>query len=125
MSQLQPTIIELPDDGPQLVAVPGVTARRRALPERESRVHPCRGKARASLRGPREPSGTAVDDRAHRVWDRAMKSYENLRWVIEIQSRLKEWSEEDQEAQKQQSLKSGTSLQPVQKDLKKDQNELH
>jgi anti-sigma factor RsiW len=40
---------------------------------------------------------TSVDDRAHRVWDRAMKSYENLRWVIEIQSRLKEWSEQDQE----------------------------
>ena len=32
MSQLQPTIIELPDDGPQLVAVSSVTARRRALP---------------------------------------------------------------------------------------------
>ena len=40
----------------------------------------------------------AVDDRAHRTWDRAMKSYENLRWVIEIQSRLKEWSEQDQQA---------------------------
>ncbi len=39
----------------------------------------------------------AVDDRAHRGWDRAMKSYENLRWVIEIQSRLKEWSEQDRE----------------------------
>ena len=26
----------------------------------------------------------AVDDRAHRTWDRAMKYYENLRWVIEI-----------------------------------------
>ncbi len=38
----------------------------------------------------------AVDDRAHRAWDRAMKSYDNLRWVIEIQSRLKEWSEQDQ-----------------------------
>ncbi|MDQ2945682.1 MAG: anti-sigma factor [Acidobacteriota bacterium] len=45
----------------------------------------------------------SVDDRAHRGWDRAMKSYENLRWVIEIQSRLKEWSEQDQEqAQKNQ-----------------------
>ena len=39
----------------------------------------------------------SIDDRAHRGWDRAMKSYENLRWVIEIQSRLKEWSEQDQE----------------------------
>ncbi len=40
---------------------------------------------------------TSIDDRAHRGWDRAMKSYENLRWVIEIQSRLKEWSDQDQE----------------------------
>lgn len=65
---------------------------------------------------------TAVDDRAHRVWDRAMKSYENLRWVMEIQSRLKEWSEQDQEAQnaarKQPSQKVGTDAQAGQKDLK-------
>ena len=63
---------------------------------------------------------TAVDDRAHRVWDRTMKSYENLRWVIEIQSRLKEWSDQDQEAQKQQSRegKGGTGLQPVRKESK-------
>ena len=37
-----------------------------------------------------------VDDRAHRVYDRAMKYYENLRLVIEIQSRLKEWSDQEQ-----------------------------
>jgi len=42
----------------------------------------------------------SVDDRAHRAWDRGMKYYENLRWVLEIQSRLKEWSEQDQEYQK-------------------------
>ena len=41
---------------------------------------------------------TAVDDRTHRVWDRAVKYYDNLRLVIEIQSRLQEWSDQDQPA---------------------------
>jgi len=36
-----------------------------------------------------------VDDRAHRSWDRAVKYYDNLRLVIEIQSRLKEWTDQD------------------------------
>jgi hypothetical protein len=37
----------------------------------------------------------AVDDRAHRGWDRTVKYYENLKLVIEIQSRLKDWTEQD------------------------------
>jgi anti-sigma factor RsiW len=37
----------------------------------------------------------AVDDRAHRAWDRTVKYYENLKLVIEIQGRLKEWTEQD------------------------------
>jgi hypothetical protein len=36
-----------------------------------------------------------IDDHSHRVYDRAMKYYDNLRLVIEIQSRLKEWSDQD------------------------------
>jgi len=36
-----------------------------------------------------------IDDRAHRSWDRAVKYYDNLRLVIEIQSRLKEWTDQD------------------------------
>lgn len=42
----------------------------------------------------------SVDDRAHRSWDRAVKYYENLRWVIELQGRVKDWTEQEQEAQK-------------------------
>ena len=34
-----------------------------------------------------------VDDHSHRLYDRAMKYYDNLRLVIEIQTRLKELSE--------------------------------
>jgi anti-sigma factor RsiW len=37
----------------------------------------------------------AIDDHSHRVYDRAMKYYDNLRLVIEIQSRLKEWTDQD------------------------------
>jgi len=39
-----------------------------------------------------------VDDRTHRIWDRTVKYYDNLRLVIEIQSRLKEWSDQEQAA---------------------------
>lgn len=42
----------------------------------------------------------SVDDRAHRSWDRAVKYYENLRWVLELQSRLKELTDQEQELQK-------------------------
>jgi hypothetical protein len=38
----------------------------------------------------------SIDDHAHRTYDRAMKFYDNLRLVIEIQSRLKEWSDQEQ-----------------------------
>jgi hypothetical protein len=38
----------------------------------------------------------SIDDRTHRVWDRTMKYYDNLRLVIEIQSRLKEWTDQEQ-----------------------------
>ncbi len=36
-----------------------------------------------------------VDDHSHRIYDRAMKYYDNLRLVIEIQSRLQEWTDQD------------------------------
>ncbi len=39
-----------------------------------------------------------IDDHSHRVYDRAVKYYDNLRLVIEIQSRLQEWTDQDQAA---------------------------
>jgi hypothetical protein len=36
----------------------------------------------------------ATEDHVHRVWDRGMKYYDNLRVVYLIQTRLKEWSDE-------------------------------
>ncbi len=35
-----------------------------------------------------------IDDHSHRVYDRAMKYYDNLKLVIEIQSRLREWTDD-------------------------------
>ena len=40
-----------------------------------------------------------IDDHSHRVYDRAMKYYDNLRLVIEIQSRLREWSDQEPASQ--------------------------
>jgi anti-sigma factor RsiW len=35
-----------------------------------------------------------TEDRAQRVWERSVKYYENLRVVFEIQTQLKEWTDE-------------------------------
>jgi hypothetical protein len=37
-----------------------------------------------------------IDDHSHRIYDRAMKYYDNLRLVIEIQTRLKELNDQDE-----------------------------
>jgi hypothetical protein len=39
----------------------------------------------------------AADDRVHRSWQRALKYYESLRLVYEVQSRFKEWTEQEDE----------------------------
>lgn len=51
----------------------------------------------------------ATEDRAHRVWDRGVKYYENLRLVYLIQTRLKEWSDE----QTDQAAITGASAAPA------------
>ena len=43
---------------------------------------------------------TAVDNRVHRTWVRAVKYYENLRLVYEVQTRLQEWSGQEEEDRK-------------------------
>jgi Putative zinc-finger len=40
---------------------------------------------------------TGLDDRAHRVWERSVKFYENLRFVYQIQSRVREWREQQEQ----------------------------
>jgi hypothetical protein len=38
-----------------------------------------------------------LDDRAHRGWERSVKFYENIKVVYEIQSRLREWTDQQEE----------------------------
>ncbi len=52
-----------------------------------------------------------VDTRAHRTWDRARKYYENLRVVIEIQSRLSDWAEQSDAAARSRVQKSNAAPQ--------------
>ncbi len=39
----------------------------------------------------------ALDDQAHRGWERSLKFYENIKVVYEIQSRLKDWTDQQDE----------------------------
>jgi hypothetical protein len=36
---------------------------------------------------------TSVENRVHRLWQRSVKFYENIRFVYQLQSRLREWQE--------------------------------
>jgi anti-sigma factor RsiW len=45
----------------------------------------------------------AVEDRAHRAWERTMKYYENVRVVFEIQARLREWTDEQADSGNRQN----------------------
>jgi hypothetical protein len=40
---------------------------------------------------------TSAEDRVHRTWDRGVKFVESLKVVYEVQSRLKEWTGDDQQ----------------------------
>jgi anti-sigma-K factor RskA len=39
----------------------------------------------------------SLDDQAHRAWERSLKFYENIKVVYEIQSRLREWTDQQEE----------------------------
>ncbi len=40
---------------------------------------------------------TSLDNRAHRVWDRAVKSYDSMRLVYEVKTQINAWSEQRRE----------------------------
>jgi len=44
-----------------------------------------------------------IDSQTQRTWERAVKYYENLKLVYEVQTRLKEWSDQDEEDRKTSS----------------------
>lgn len=39
----------------------------------------------------------SLDDRVHRIWQRSLKTYESMRLVYEVQTRIREWQEQQQE----------------------------
>ncbi len=43
---------------------------------------------------------SAIDNRAHRTWSQVVKYYENLRLVYVVQTRLQEWTEQEDEDRK-------------------------
>ena len=42
----------------------------------------------------------SIDSQTQRTWERAVKYYENLKLVYEVQTKLKEWSDQDEEERK-------------------------
>ncbi len=46
----------------------------------------------------------SIDDRANRAWERSVKFYENLKFVYEIQSRLRDWNEQQEEEERSAAL---------------------
>jgi hypothetical protein len=39
----------------------------------------------------------SLDDRTHRIWDRAIKSYESMRLVYEVKNQINDWTEQQRE----------------------------
>ena len=60
----------------------------------------------------------SVDDQANRAWNRAVKYYDNIRLVFEIQSRLQEWSEQE-EFDRQQKIRNDAEKLSVPSDDRK------
>ncbi len=40
---------------------------------------------------------TSLDDRTHRIWDRAVKSYESMRLVYEVKNQINDWNEQQRQ----------------------------
>jgi hypothetical protein len=59
---------------------------------------------------------TSLDDRTHRIWDRAVKSYESMRLVYEVKNQIEDWSEqqrqEDEAAADAQANKRQLNMPP-------------
>lgn len=56
----------------------------------------------------------SLDDRTHRIWDRAVKSYESMRLVYEVKNQINDWTEqqrlEDEAAADRQTSKRQLNL---------------
>jgi hypothetical protein len=65
---------------------------------------------------------TSLDDRTHRIWDRAVKSYESMRLVYEVKNQINDWAAQqraedeaaaDAQASKRQLNLSGQQPRPA------------
>ena len=45
----------------------------------------------------RQRYGRGLENRAYRAWDRTVKFYDNLKFVYQIQTTLREWQQQDEE----------------------------
>jgi hypothetical protein len=65
---------------------------------------------------------TSLDDRTHRIWDRAVKSYESMRLVYEVKNQINDWTEQqheqDEAAADARANKKQLTQQPNQEDTK-------
>ena len=55
----------------------------------------------------------AIDWKAHRAWDRAVKYYDNLRLVYDIQTRLEEWTAAEEQERQNQSRAATIDITPA------------
>jgi hypothetical protein len=55
---------------------------------------------------------TAIDNKVHRAWERAVKYYENLRLVYEVQTRLQEWTRQEEEERKGRPVEETPAARP-------------
>jgi hypothetical protein len=54
-----------------------------------------------------------VEDRAYRSWQRTVKFYENLKWVYQIQTTLREWQQQDEDLRSEPKPKPDERKLPV------------
>jgi hypothetical protein len=66
----------------------------------------------------------STENRMHRVWQRSLKFYENIRFVYQLQSRLREWQQlqdeqrasgEEKQEEKRDERRLPVSPQPAEK----------
>ena len=55
----------------------------------------------------------SLDDKVHRSWERSVKSYESMKLVYEVQSRVSEWKEQQQAEEEEAKRLPRTQLKPA------------
>lgn len=61
----------------------------------------------------------SLDDRAHRSWERTVKYYESIRFVYQVQSKLREWQEQQDDPSAAPAAERKTDVKDVKNDEKR------